>query len=150
LHGRQQPCFEEEAGRCGTIASVSDDFRAVFVFSSDDPAPIIFASLSHAAGWMEAIDVEHGGYDAVFTLDGLVVEVTTDRDRVVLTPTAQQDEAGLRERIRDSRPLPHLGDDREDLVAYANAVLLAEWEARWPKRPRWLARRLHGEGPLQI
>jgi hypothetical protein len=129
---------------------VSDDFLAVFVFSSDDPAPIIFPSVSHAAGWMEAIDVADGGYDAVFMLDGRVVEVTTDRDRVVLTPTARQDEAGLRERIRNSPVLPHSDADREDLVAYANATLRAEWEARWPKRPRWLARRLHGEGPLQI
>src|SRR4051812_12432463 len=65
--------LRRRAGRCGTTASVSDDFRAVFVFSSDEP-----------------------------------------------------------------------------LAVDANAVLRAEWEARWPKRPRWLARRLHGEGALQI
>jgi len=28
-----------------------------------------------------------------------------------------------------------------------NAILKAEWEQRWPKRPRWLATRLQGEVP---
>jgi hypothetical protein len=29
-------------------------------------------------------------------------------------------------------------------------ALSSEWDDRWPKRPHWLARRLHGDDPPRI
>jgi hypothetical protein len=43
-----------------------------------------------------------------------------------------------------------LTSDPVDFVAVANEVLRREWNSRWPKRPKWLSRRIHGEHPPQI
>jgi hypothetical protein len=123
------------------------DGPAVFVFSSDDPAPLAFSSVAHAAGWMEAIDVEDGGYEAIYTVDGNVVDIATEGDRVVLTVTREKQEAALRRRIRPWVNRMQLGADPDDLTAVASEMLAREWEARRPKRPAWLDRWLHGKGP---
>jgi hypothetical protein len=123
---------------------------AVFVFS-DDPLPQAFRSLADAEGYMEAIDVENGEYEAIYTLDGRVVTAATASDRVVLTVSAERDEDDLDGRLREwAKHAPELGDLLEDRVAVANRLLLDEWAVRWPKRPKWLARRLHGDEPPQI
>jgi hypothetical protein len=58
----------------------------------------------------------------------------------------KRDVAGLRQRLLDTRPQVGLTRPPENLLAVANELLRLDWEHRWPKRPRWLARRLHGEG----
>ena len=120
---------------------------AVFVFSSDDPAPLAFSSVAHAAGWMEAIDVEDGGYEAIYTVDGDVVDISTEGDRVVLTVTPERQAGVLRRRLRPWVNRMQLSTDPDDLAAVANEMLVLEWETRRPKRPAWLDRWLHGKGP---
>jgi hypothetical protein len=54
----------------GQTDHVSHNVRVVFVFSRDEEL-IVFPSLKDAAGWMEAIDVDHGEYPAVLALNGV-------------------------------------------------------------------------------
>jgi hypothetical protein len=135
------------SNRHGSVAS--DDPGAVFVFS-EDPVPIVFTSLADAAGQMEAIDVDSGEYQTLYTLDGRVVRASTRGQRVILEVSTERDEDDLRRRLTEWSDTGHLTSDPGDLVAVANELLRDEWDGRWPKRPRWLSRRLHGDGPAQI
>jgi hypothetical protein len=120
--------------------------RAVFVFDQDGDV-MAFQSVEQAAGYMEYIDVEGGEYPALFTLDGRIITATTEGYEVILAVEEARDEAGLRQRLLDGWQRNRLTSPPDDLVAIANELLRQEWNNRWPKRPRWLARRLRGEGP---
>ena len=123
--------------------------RAVFVFDQGGDV-MAFPSVEDAAGYMEAVDVEAGEYPALFALDGRIITATTRNHEVVLTVEDARDEAGLRQRLLEGRQRKRLTSLPDDLVAIANELLRQEWDNRWPKRPRWLVRRLHGEGPHTV
>jgi hypothetical protein len=36
------------------------------------------------------------------------------------------------------------------VIEIGNAILEADWQSRWPKRPRWLSARLHGDAPRKL
>lgn len=122
---------------------------AVFVFG-DDPLPGVFTSLAEAAGDMEAIDVENGEYHALYTLDGRVVRMSTASGGVRLEVTDERNVTDLRRRLREWADRGALASDPDDPVAVANELLQGHWDARWPKRPRWLSRRIHGAGPPEL
>ncbi len=122
--------------------------RAVFVFTADQDL-LAFPSLQDAAGYMEAVDVEAAEYPAIYTDQGNVIEASAAGQTVVLTDTGRNDSGGLTFQITRYAqvvgvPIP------TDRVAFANALLRAEWEARWPQRPGWLSRRIHGELPPSV
>ncbi|SDR89775.1 hypothetical protein SAMN04489717_0946 [Actinopolymorpha singaporensis] len=129
---------------------MADEVRAVFVFDRDHDA-LVFRSLEHATGYMEAIDVEEGEYVALFTETGGIVNATTTAERVVLTVTGERDEADLRARLRDHQRRMRTPEPITDPVAFASDYLRREreweWAHRWPRWPAWLDRRLHGEHP---
>lgn len=109
----------------------------------------MFPSPDDAARYMEAIDVKAGEYPAIYTDQGNIIEASAARQTVVLTDTGRSDSDDLTRRItryaqRVGAPIP------TDRIAFANAVLRAEWDVRWPQRPRWLSRRIHGETPPTI
>lgn len=154
-------CFAREAGAAdssscrATWARIRDSIRVpeavrpIFVFG-DEPAPMVFPSLGSVIGWMEAIDVDNGVYEALYTLDGHVVTATTSGNNLILEVSPERNEADLRQRIRRSASGGHVSSDPDDLTAVANEFLRARWDNRWPKRPRWLSRRIHGDGPQQV
>ncbi len=129
--------------------AMTPSVRAVFVFDSDGEV-MVFPSVEQAAGYMEYIDVEAGEYTALFTLDGRTITAATEGYEVILTVEEARDEAGLRQRLLDGRQRNRLTSPPDDLVAIANELLRREWASRWPRRPRWLARRLHGDGPPTV
>ena len=120
------------------------------VLSFDDTGDVwVFASLQDAASWMEAVDVEAGEYDAgVFTHDGHIVEVTTLGDRTVLDVRPERDEPRVWALLAEGRP-GLSPTTSEDVLRFVNEQLRWEWERRWPTRPRWLHRRMHGVTPPQ-
>jgi hypothetical protein len=132
---------------------MTEDPRGLFVFERGGDLSV-FPSISAARAYMEAIDVANGEYEALFAVDGRIVTVSarddaTAADDITFTVTSKRGDTELDRRLAEyrrasSRVLP------EDRLAFANAILLWEWESRWPKRPRWLARRLHGDGPVQL
>jgi hypothetical protein len=127
---------------------------AVFVFANDDPVPMAFDSLASASGYMEAIDVEHGLYSeldrdtglrgVVYTIDGRRVDAAAVDNVVELTITTQQDRAGLQQALRRAAQRGLIDSDPADPLLVARELLDKQWDSRWPKRPRWLDRRLHG------
>jgi hypothetical protein len=128
---------------------MADDVHGVFVFG-DDPVPGVYVSLSDASGDLEAIDVKNGVYEALFTVDGRRVRASTSARSVVLEVTTERDLDELCERLRRWAVRGGLKSDPGDPVAVANELLRHQWSSRWPKRPRWLDRRLHGDGPPRV
>ena len=120
---------------------------AVFVFERDGDLHV-FPSLRAAAGWLEAIDVDAGEYAAAFLHDGTVVELSTVGDDVVLRPAAR-DASRLDALLRAYQQRTG-GTPVGDAADFADDWFRAEWERRWPRRPAWLSRRLHGEHPPQV
>lgn len=133
------------------MVSREREMRAVFVFYEDGSGVDAYGSLEELRAEIEAIDVETGEY-AFFTVEGLVVEAVVkgwaaqDLDLQVTTTDGSQ---VLRERL--TIELPRVGLDAalaESPLAAAQALVDARWEARWPRRPAWLDRRLHGSRPV--
>jgi hypothetical protein len=112
-----------------------------------------FQSEAEAAGFMEAIDVDDGEYDAAYLVDGtvLLIRILQGRDGpVALERTDQQHREVLLERIRSFQEANGLPVDVSDLTGFADRLRRQAWARRWPRRPHWLAHRLHGSGPKAI
>jgi hypothetical protein len=102
---------------------------------------------------MEAIDVRDGEYEAFFTIDGGVLHPSVRPDDeiwVELVATGTHDLARLKRRLRELQHRNGYVSNPDDPRAVANELLAIEWSLRWPKRPYWLDRRLHGSGPDQV
>jgi hypothetical protein len=54
------------------------------------------------------------------------------------------DEEQLRQRLAAFVTKRQIEVPSDDLIEIGNAILREDWNSRWPKRPRWLANRLHG------
>jgi hypothetical protein len=121
---------------------------AVLVFGGDGEL-IPLPTLAEAAGFIEAIDVLNGEYDAVFTLDGRLVHLSAEEDGgpVMLAVTGQADLPGLQRRLQHAQPRERFTSDPADPRAVANELLTRAWQQCRPQRPRWLDRLLHGDPP---
>jgi hypothetical protein len=122
--------------------------HALFVFDQDNWCSV-FADADDAAGQLETNDVDAGEY-VVFDQDGTVYNLWTEGPHVRVRATDERDVAELRARLRrvvEERRIKCGSDDVRDI---GNAILEADWEDRWPKRPRWLASRLHGDAPRTL
>lgn len=123
----------------------------VFIFADDGLS--LFPSVEDAAAYMEWIDVEDGVYEALFTVRGeRLVPHPREKHLVRLEASGEVDTDALismLSRERDRRGT--FSADPDDPLAVAQELAEREqawrWEHRWPKRPLWLDRRLHGEGP---
>ena len=104
----------------------------------------VFASrsLRDAADGVEAIDVEDGEYEAFYTVEGERLAVSIRGGDVLIAPTGEQDVADLRRRLEDVVRVHRLSVPAADARAVADELLREQWERRWPRPPRWLARRL--------
>jgi hypothetical protein len=99
--------------------------RALFVFDRDNWCSVFHAP-GEAAAELEANDVEAD---------------------VHLATTPEHDEDQLRARLRRFVDQWQIVAPTHDLIDIGNAVLPDEWNGRRPRRPRRLARRLHGTSP---
>jgi hypothetical protein len=126
--------------------------RAIFMFMHGDLA--VGQSPEEAAGGMEAVDVETGVYEVVYDDTGLVYEpIVVEKYQVRLVPTQRRDYDDLVGRLINFGLRAGLELNEEATVfPLAAARSVAEWERerRWPKRPRWLHRRIHGSQPPQF
>lgn len=122
---------------------------AVFLFDRQGDLNV-FASMSDAAGWMEAMDVEDGEYPSAFLHDGTVVDMACSSGAVVLTSTAVRDLPLLERLLTGYRRGLRGATSTAAPLDFANEGLRQDWERRWPRRPLWLARRFHGGSPPQV
>ena len=116
---------------------------ALFVFDRDDWCSV-FPTVADAENDLEVADVEVGEY-VVFDQDGTVFEARVDEMRVRLRATGERDAAQLAARLDRFTREQGIEPAGDDVIDVGNAILAAAWEERWPKRPRWLARRIHGD-----
>jgi hypothetical protein len=120
----------------------------MFVFGKGDLH--VAATPEEAAGFMEAVDVDAGEYEAIYDDTGASYNPLVEQDRVRLAPTGAGDFADLVSRLqnfggRAGLSLPEATPDFP--LAVARIVAERQWGHRWPKRPTWLARRLYGSEP---
>ena len=121
--------------------------RALFVFDRKNRC-YVFPD-AEAAGRLEVNDVEADEY-VVFDQDGRVFEISAEALDVRLRPTDERDPAQLQERLSPFLDKWNITCASEDVVDIGNAILVADWESRWPKRPRWLATRRTGQVPKRV
>ena len=121
--------------------------RVVFVFAGVDLN--MFPSIADAQDWMEAIDVDDGEYTTALTETGRVIRMRTENDAVVLELTDELDAELLQRLLREHGQAIGEPGIELDPVGFANQSWMFEWEHRWPRRPRWLDKRLHPHGPVQ-
>jgi hypothetical protein len=119
--------------------------RPTFVF---DKAGDLTVFRDDPSEYLEAIDVELGEYEA-FDVDGQRLSLTVNEGgTVVLLPTGTFDLDQLEHRAHRYAATTGVRIGGSDfLLDLANHERIRDWELRWPKRPRWLARRLHGSSP---
>ena len=134
---------------------VHEQPKALFIFGGPDLE--IEPDTRSAAGYMEPWGIKGGDFDAVFDETGrryrfwVRESAPEDLESTELEPTEEVDLEELRQRLRDLARVPGYatldGFDPEDPLGTAVALSTWKWEHRWPKRPRWLSRRIHGAGP---
>lgn len=126
---------------------MSDRPRAFFLFG--DGGLTVEPDITQAAAYMEPIDVTNGEYDAVFDDTGRRYRVGVAGGTTHLEPSDEVDLEALQDLLRDVPPATRSleGFDPDCPLAAAEAISRYEWANRWPKRPRWLSRRLHGGQP---
>ena len=74
-----------------------------------------------------------------------------DQANAVLGASGHRDPEALVELLERER-VSNCGftSDPAQPESVANELLVGDWEARWPKWPAWLDRRLHGDGPERV
>ena len=122
---------------------------AVFVFDRGGDLNV-FSSLQAASGWLEAVDVDNGEYIAAFLHDGTVVATRTADNLVVLAATDTRDLPRLNDLLTEHQRWVGEPVSGRSPLEFANDYLRYEWAGRWPRRPAWLARRLHGGLPPRV
>ena len=119
--------------------------RALFVFDRDNWC-YVFPSVEDTENGLEANDVDADEY-VVLDQDGTVFESSLEGLDVRLRATDVRDPALLQDRLSIFMQELRIKCTSEDVIDIGNAILRAAWEDRWPRRPRWLARHLHGNEP---
>lgn len=121
---------------------------AIFMFG--DGGPDVRDSVESASNYMEAIDVQNGEYEVVYDDAGLVYMPEVEGYEVRLVPSDTRDRDDLIRRLAEYSEMLGLALDpasQDFPVELARSIAASEWSRRWPKRPHWLARRMHGSGP---
>ena len=122
--------------------------RAVFAFDRENWCHV-FRSADEAAAQLEVADVEADEY-VLFGDDGSVFVASVDGQHVVVRPTESRDPEALRERLGRYCAMAKIETGSDDPVVVGNAILADSWSHRWPKRPSWLDRRVHGDAPPRL
>jgi hypothetical protein len=135
------------------VSKDGDEPLAVFQFYDDGNDVDAYASLQAAEADIEGYDVRNGEGE-FFATDGRAVEATIvggwGQD-VSLRVTDHHRNDELRARL--AAALPTVGIDAslaDSPLAAAQALIDANWNARWPRWPAWMDRRLHGSKPTVL
>lgn len=125
---------------------------AVFVFDANGDVDA-YGSLEEVRGYVEAVDVRDGEY-VFLAADGRAIEAVVEGEGraahdFTLRLTDADESEELRERLAKFFATRGLDADlaKVPLVA-AQALMDAQWDVRWPRRPAWLDRRLHRVRPI--
>jgi hypothetical protein len=133
-------------------AATTTRSRGVLVITADGDV-MAFPDADMATDYVKAVDVRDGEYEAFFTIDGDVLQPSVRPDDeiwVELIETGMNDIERLKRRLAELQQRNGFASDPDDPRAVANELLAIEWNLRWPKRPHWLDRRLHGSGPDKV
>ncbi|MFC3686944.1 hypothetical protein [Aquipuribacter hungaricus] len=108
-----------------------------------------FPSVEAAEAAAESLSLDEGEYGGAFTSDGRVVVLApaaAGPGFITITETVLEQEEldRLLDAAAASRGRSWPCRNTPEVVAL---LLHERWEQRWPKRPAWFSRRLHGEEP---
>jgi hypothetical protein len=140
-HGHSDTAEDSNVGSSTSMA-------AIFMFGGGGPE--VRNSVESASSYMEAIDVQNGEYEVVYDDLGLVYMPQVEGHQVRLVPTDTRNRDDLIRRLAVYSEMLGLAldpDSQDFPIEVARSIADSEWSRRWPKRPRWLSRRMHGSGP---
>ena len=109
----------------------------------------MFPGPEQASAELESNDVDADEYVA-FDEHGTVFRLWAEGQDVRVAATDRHDEEQLRQRLAAFAAKRQIEVPGDDLIETGNAILREDWNGRWPKRPRWLANRLHGDAPPKL
>ena len=109
----------------------------------------MFPGPEQASLELESNDVD-ANEDVAFDEHGTVFRLSAEGQEVRLAATDQHDEQQLRQRLAAFVTKLQIQSPSDDPIDTGNAILREDWNSRWPKRPRWLANRLHGDAPPKL
>lgn len=115
-----------------------------------DGGPVVRKTTVEAAEFMEAVDVGNREYDAVYDETGLILRPEVEDRQVRLLATESADYGDLIRRLSEWCQTNGESLDPESAdfpVQVARRIAESEWSTRWPKRPFWLSRMVHGSTP---
>jgi hypothetical protein len=121
---------------------------AIFMFG--DGGPVVRSTTEEASAFMEAVDVENGEYDVVYDESGLILRPQVQDRQVHLLPTESVDLSDLIRRLSEWCQTKGVSLDSHSAAfpaQVARRIAESEWRTRWPKRPAWLSRMIHGSTP---
>jgi hypothetical protein len=122
--------------------------KALFVFDRENWCSV-FPGPEQASAELEINDVGADEYVA-FDEHGTVFRLWAEGPDVRVAATARRDEEQLRQRLAAFVTKQQIEVPSDDVIETGNAILRANWNSRWPKRPRWLANRFHGAAPPRL
>jgi hypothetical protein len=131
-----------------TTDSLSDRI-AVIAYAPADRSLALLENFEEADGCLQVVGVLEGVWKTLYRLDGeRLTPVLGQHDWVEqLVPTGVHDLPGLLQLLTQYAREHRFSADGSDPGAFVAELARRGYESRWPKWPRWLDRRMHGDGP---
>jgi hypothetical protein len=118
--------------------------ESVFVVAGRDV--LFFPTAAELLEDVRRMDLEEARSAIFYDLDGQVLELSFTGESPALRQSGRRDLDALRAALAELSG----GQGDSDPHAVANEVLAKRWLSRWPRRPAWLRRLLHGTRPPTV
>jgi hypothetical protein len=125
------------------------DRDVVIRHASIDGSIDVFEDFEEVDGCLLVSGVVEDAWTSFYRLDGeKLAPVFGQYDWVErLIPTGSRDLPSLIQLLTEYARTHHFETDGSDPNAFVDELARRDYGSRWPQRPSWLDRRMHGDGP---
>ncbi len=131
--------------------ALPSDRDPVILHAPDDGSIDFFEDFEEVDGCLVVSGVVEDSWTTFYRLDGeKLAPVLGQYDWVErLVPTGSRDLGGLVLLLTEYAREHHFESDGSDPAAFVDEMARRDHESRWPQWPRWLDRRMHGDGQVR-
>lgn len=121
----------------------------VILHASTDGSIYVFKDFKEVDGCLLVSGVVEDTWTSFYRLDGeKLAPIVGQYDWVEqLIPTGSRDLRSLVQLLTEYARTHQFETDGSDPSAFVDEMARRNHESRWPQRPRWLDRWMHGDGP---